>query len=45
MKVKAIEKGFYNKIMLPGEEFVIKDKKELGKWMEEVKEPKKAKAD
>jgi len=45
MKVKAIKIGFYGKIRKAGEEFEIKDKKELGSWMEEIKpKPKKVKA-
>ena len=40
MKVKAISKGFYGgSIKAEGEEFVLADKKEIGKWMEEVEKP------
>ena len=40
MKVRAIKKGFYDKIRLPGDEFDIKDKKALGSWMKEIKKKK-----
>jgi hypothetical protein len=44
MKVKATKIGFYGKLRKVGEVFTIKDEKELGSWMEEVKELKKVKA-
>ena len=43
MRVIATEKGFYGEKIRPeGEEFNIKRKTELGKWMKEVvkEEPK-----
>lgn len=44
MKVKAIRKGFYGgNIQLPGVEFSIDSKDQLGTWMEEVKQKPKAK--
>ena len=43
MKVKATKIGFYGKLQRVGEVFIIKDEKELGSWMEEVKEVKKVK--
>ena len=44
MKVKAIKKGFYGgKLQLPGVEFSIRDKSQLGTWMVEIKQKPKAK--
>ena len=44
MKVKAIKKGFYGKLRRVGDQFEIRNEKELGSWMEKIKEVKKAKA-
>ena len=44
MKVKATKIGFYGKLRKVGEEFESGNKKELGSWMKEIKEAKKAKA-
>ena len=37
MKVRATEKGFYQKLRQKGDEFIIDKKEHKGKWMEEVK--------
>lgn len=38
IKVEAVALGYYdNHLRNPGDVFEIKDKKELGKWMREVK--------
>ncbi len=39
MKVIANKKGFYGKIRLAGDEFDIKSKKQLGKWMTVAEKP------
>ncbi len=44
MKVVTTKIGFYGKLRKVGEEFEIRNEKELGSWMKEVKEAKKAKA-
>jgi len=43
MKVITTKVGFYGKLRKVGEEFEIKNDKELGSWMKKV-EVKKAKA-
>lgn len=44
IKVEAVALGYYaNHLRNPGDVFEIKDKKELGKWMREVKEAKEEK--
>ena len=45
MKVKATAKGFYGKFRHVGDEFEIKDKKELGSWMLDLAAEAKAKAE
>lgn len=40
MRVKATKKGFYGKLRKVNEEFTIESKKDLGSWMQEVKEAK-----
>ena len=45
MKVKATKKGFYGKLRKEGDEFEISNKKELGSWMEEIKQTKKSKSE
>ncbi len=43
IKVEAIALGYHGtQLRHPGETFEIKDKKELGKWMREIKEQKPA---
>lgn len=45
IKVKAIATGYYDShLRNQGDVFEIKDKKELGKWMVEVKDDKGNKA-
>jgi len=46
IKVEAVALGYYgNHLRNPGDVFEIKDKKELGKWMREVKEVKETPKD
>lgn len=43
MKVKANQRGYYNgRIVEPGDTFEIASKEDLGVWMDEVEEEKKA---
>lgn len=44
IKVVATRKGFFDGILVaPGTEFTIKDKSQMGTWMELVKQKPKAK--
>lgn len=46
MKVVAIRKGFFaGELRRPGDEFVIKNKSELGLWMKEVRTKQKKAAE
>lgn len=40
MKVKATAKGFYGKFRHIGDEFEIRNEKELGSWMKVLEQPK-----
>lgn len=43
--VRAKDKGFYESLREPGDEFEVRDEKAIGKWMERVDQKSSAKPD